>query len=109
MYDYAKENGFINDEDEFLDSITERQDICVNLTQLSDEEVMDTILKESGKLQKKLNLKLKGAIKTGGYSKHSNRKKQIKRKENDVSFNYSDSEFDFENSNLPIEVSDISP
>jgi anaerobic magnesium-protoporphyrin IX monomethyl ester cyclase len=108
MYDYAKEQGFIKNEDEFLDSITERQDICVNLTKLTDDEVMSTILKESKKLQKKLNLKLKGAIKTGGYTKHSNREKQIKRKENDVSFNYSDSEFDFENSNLPVEENNSS-
>ena len=43
MYDYAKANGFITDEDRYLESITERQDICLNMTKMSNEEIMDNI------------------------------------------------------------------
>ena len=32
MYEYAKEHGYITDDDKYLDSITERQDLCVNMT-----------------------------------------------------------------------------
>ena len=100
MYEYAKEHGFIDDDDHFLDSITERQDICINLTKIPEEDVMKIILEEADILQGKLDLKLKGAIKTGGYREHSNKDKQIKRKQNDVTFNYSDTEFEFEDSNI---------
>lgn len=100
MYEYAKEHGFIDDDDQFLDSITERQDICINLTKIPEEDVMNIILEEAEILQGKLDLELKGAIKTGGYREHSNKDKQIKRKQNDVTFNYSDTEFEFEDSNI---------
>ena len=33
MYEYAIENGYIKDENEYLDSITERQDQILNMTQ----------------------------------------------------------------------------
>ncbi len=106
MYQYAKEHGFIDDDDEFLDSITERQDICLNMTNIPDADVMNIIVEEAEILQDKLNLKLKNPIKTE--DGHTNKDKQIKRKRNDVSFNYSESEFDFEESNISIEVDNIS-
>jgi len=40
MWDYAKANGFITDEDKFLDYMTERQDLVLNMTKIPDEEVM---------------------------------------------------------------------
>ena len=40
MYDYAKVNGYITDEDKYLESITERQDITINMTRMSDEEII---------------------------------------------------------------------
>jgi len=50
MYDYAKANGFIIDEDRYLESITERQDICINMTKMSEEEVMSAIKQGAKKL-----------------------------------------------------------
>ena len=69
MYDYAKLNGFITDEDQYLESITERQDICVNMTKMSDEEVMSEIKKGAKKLNDMLGLGLDDStyIKTKKY------------------------------------------
>ena len=51
MYDYAKANGFITDEDKYLESITERQDICINLTKMTDNEVMSAIKEGAKKIE----------------------------------------------------------
>ena len=40
---YALKNGYIVNEDRYLDLITERQDLCVNMTKMSDEEVKAAI------------------------------------------------------------------
>ena len=107
MYDYAKANGYITDEDRYLDSITERQDICVNMTKLSDKVIMDEIKIGAADLNDMLKLGLteETYIKTKGYKtskkffkkgKHALDPENIKRIENDVSFNYSQTEFKFE-------------
>ena len=105
MYDYAKANGFITDEDRFLESITERQDICVNMTKMTDEEIMNEIKAGAKKLNEQLHVGLTDDtyIKSKGYKSHRIKKKlrrpdpeNMKRIENDVSFNYSDTEFKFE-------------
>ena len=117
MYDYAKTKGFITDEDKFLESITERQDICLNMTKMSDEEIMneikigaarlnemldiglteDTYIKTKGYKSQLINKKLKPLIETVDKSKRSRLdSKKIKRIRNDVSFNYSQTDFKFE-------------
>ena len=107
MYDYAKANGFITDEDRYLESITERQDICLNMTKISDEEIMNEIKTGAAKLNKMLELGLTEDtyIRTKGFKtskkffkkrKHALDPEDIKRIENDVSFNYSQTEFKFE-------------
>ena len=122
MYDYAKTKGFITDEDKFLESITERQDICLNMTKMSDEEIMneikigaaklnelldvglteDTYIKTKGYKSQRINKKLKPIIKTNAASFDDKSKrsrldpKKIKRIRNDVSFNYSQTDFKFE-------------
>jgi len=105
MYDYAKKNGFIKDEDKYLDSITERQDICLNMTKLSDAEIMGAIKDGAKKLNQMLELGLSEErfIRTGGYRNHNkltSKKKldpeNLKRNENDVSFNYSQALFDID-------------
>ena len=58
MYDYAKANGFNTDEDRFLESITERQDICLNMTKMSDEEIMNEIKIGAAKLNEMLDIGL---------------------------------------------------
>jgi anaerobic magnesium-protoporphyrin IX monomethyl ester cyclase len=108
MYEYAKEHGFITDEDEYLDSITERQDICLNMTKMSDDEIMGQIKKNALELNKLLELGLdeSSLVKTGGARNHTNLKthwkpeddaldpEDIKRNESDFSFNYSQTAFD---------------
>jgi len=107
MYDYAKANGFITDEDRYLESITERQDICLNMTKMSDEEIMNEIKVGAAKLNEMLDLGLteETYIRTKGYKNRlDNKKKQrprldpdnLKRNENDVSFNYAQTDFKFE-------------
>ena len=122
MYDYAKVNGFITDEDAYLDSITERQDININMTKLSNEEIMSAIKEGAEKLNQMLDLGLNEDtyIKTKNYQSQKVKKtlevpqeqnitslgnkstrqrldpKKIKRIRNDVSFNYSQTDFKFE-------------
>jgi hypothetical protein len=105
MYTHAKEHGFITDDDAYLDSITERQDLCINMTKMSDQEVMGHIKEGAAELNRMLELGLtdETLIKTGGYRKHTkltaNPPKplldpaNLKRNENDVSFNYSQATF----------------
>jgi len=107
MWDYAKANGLITDEDKFLDSITERQDICLNMTKLSDEEIMEEIKSGAKKLNDMLQLGLTEDryIRTGrpvNYKSHKKLQKElpmdpdnIQRNENDFSFNYSAQEFKY--------------
>ena len=122
MYDYAKANGFITDEDRYLESITERQDICVNMTKMSDEEIMneikvgakklnemldvglteDVLIKSKGYKTQRITKKLKVPQETNAASlgNKSTRQrldpKKLKRIRNDVSFNYSQTDFKFE-------------
>ena len=122
MYDYAKVNGFITDEDRYLESITERQDININMTKLPNEEIMSAIKEGAAKLNEMLDVGLTEDIyiKSKGYKSQrikkeleppietkpsdsnikSGRKrlnpKKIKRIRNDVSFNYSQADFRFE-------------
>jgi len=105
MYDYAKMKGFITDEDKYLESITERQDICVNMTKMSDDEIMNEIKKGAAKLNEMLELGLNENtyIKSKGYQNGTVKEELVKplsedmkRIENDVSFNYSATEFKFE-------------
>ena len=105
MYAYAKEHGFITDEDAYLDSITERQDICLNMTRLSDEELLSHIKEGASRLNERLRLGLdrERLVRTGGYRNHhqsTSRDAQaldqdhLRRIPNDVSFNYSQATFE---------------
>jgi len=107
MYDYAKQNGFITDEDRYLESLTERQDICLNMTKMTNEEIMNEIKAGARKLNEMLDLGLTEDtyIRTKGYKNRlDNLKKRkqlldpenLERNENDVSFNYSQTEFKFQ-------------
>ena len=119
MYDYAKANGYITDEDAYLDSITERQDININLTKMSNEEIMGEIKKGAAKLNEMLDIglnedtyiktktfvsqrakkKLEAPIETNVDKKSKRSRidpKNMKRIRNDVSFNYSQTDFKFE-------------
>lgn len=105
MYEYAKKHDFITDDNAYLDSITERQDLCINMTKMSNEEVMAHIKNGATELNQMLQLGLTAdsLIRTGGYRKHTkqtvnNSRPLIKpdtmvRNQNDVSFNYSQATF----------------
>ncbi len=44
MYDYAKEYGFIPDEEEFLLKMGDRQDLRINMTKMTDAEMENAVL-----------------------------------------------------------------
>lgn len=96
MYQYALDNGFIKDEDEYLSDITERQDICINMTKYTDQEILTAIEKNAQSLSDKLEIGLNknNLIKTGGYKKHANKK--LSRNVNSLALSYSESEFTVE-------------
>ena len=122
MYDYAKANGFITDEDRYLESITERQDVNLNMTKMTDKEIMneiqegakrlnemldvglteETFVKSKGYKSQRINKKLEPPVETNiaSFDEESKRPrldpKKIKRIRNDVSFNYSKTEFKYE-------------
>jgi hypothetical protein len=100
-------NGFITDEDAYLDSITERQDININMTKLSNEEIMSAIKEGAEKLNQMLDLGLNEDtyIRTKGYKNRLDNlakqrpkldTKKIKRNINDMNFNYAQTDFKFE-------------
>jgi radical SAM superfamily enzyme YgiQ (UPF0313 family) len=109
MYEHAKQHGFITDDDAYLDSITERQDLCINMTTMEKSEVMGLIKEGAAELNRMLEIGLtdETLIKTGGYRKHTKKTshdakplldpENLKRNENDVSFNYSQATFRNEN------------
>ena len=106
MYEYAKQKNLIIDEDRYLESITERQDVCINMTKMTDEEIMSAIKTGARRLNEELELGLNEDtyIKSKGYQNSKVKKKlkppletdKMERIENDVTFNYSRSEFKFE-------------
>ena len=73
MWEHAIEHGFITDQDEYLTHITERQDVVLNMTSMSDEEMLNEVKDGIDRINKKLDLKLNPdrLIKTGGYAKHT--------------------------------------
>ena len=73
------------------------------MTKLSNEEIMSEIKKGAKELNETLDLGLdeNTYIKTKGYKNSKIKKKQlatsqVSRNENDVSFNYSNTQFEFE-------------
>ena len=105
MYEYALKNGHITDEDAYLDSITERQDICLNMTNMTDEEIMEEIKVGARKLNELLQLGLDEGrlIRTGRPQGDKGKTRDmpidpenIERIENDFSINYSESVFEMD-------------
>ena len=98
MYDHALKHGFIKNEDKYLDSITERQDLCLNMTKMGDDEVKNLIAEGAEKLNAELKIGLDSSklLKTGGYNKHTNKKKlkKLTREKNSLILNYNEAEFE---------------
>ena len=98
MYDHALKHGFIKNEDKYLDSITERQDLCLNMTKMGDDEVKHLIAEGAEKLNAELKIGLDSSklLKTGGYNKHTNKQKlkKLTREKNSLILNYNEAEFE---------------
>ena len=98
MYDHALKHGFIKNEDKYLDSITERQDLCLNMTTMGDDEVKHLIAEGAEKLNTELKIGLSSGklLKTGGYNKHTSKKKlkKLTREKNSLILNYNEAEFE---------------
>lgn len=69
IYEYAVQNGFIKNEEEYLLKIGDRQDLHINLTKMSDEELFNSVKKGLIHLKNKLMIPLTDddVIKTGVY------------------------------------------
>jgi len=77
IYQYAIDNGFITDEEEYLLKIGDRQDLHLNMTKMSDEELVSCVKKELARCAKELQIQLNGdhLLKTGFYHSPDERKK----------------------------------
>lgn len=69
IYDYAREQGLIGDEEEYLLSLGDRQDLRLNLTTMSDEDLIAQVMAGARRCNDVLGLGLSGEtlIKTGVY------------------------------------------
>ncbi len=71
MYDYAREHGFISDEEEFLLQMGDRQDLRLNMTKMTDDEMEKAVLEGLSKCNTDLAIGLdkEHLIKTRYYRK----------------------------------------
>jgi anaerobic magnesium-protoporphyrin IX monomethyl ester cyclase len=114
MYEYARKHGFITDEDDYLtNKITERQDICLNMTSMSNERILELVKEYAAKLNKMLELGLSEDrfVRTGGYRNQRSTKDNVRplldpdaleRNENDFTLNYSQSLFKIDIKPVPM-------
>ena len=58
MYQYAIDNGYISDEEEWLLGVDDRQDLHINLTQMDDETLIRTTTEGLIRINNKLDLGL---------------------------------------------------
>ncbi|MGN7613918.1 B12-binding domain-containing radical SAM protein [Magnetococcales bacterium HHB-1] len=83
MWRHAIENGYITDIEKFLIETTERQDLVLNMTQLSSEALTGEVKGWLARLNQAFggHLECKNLIKTKGYGKHNRyQHKMIKKK-----------------------------
>lgn len=69
VYNYALENGFIQDELNYLLQSGDRQDLHINLTQMPDDYFVAFVKSEMDSLAKKMGLSFDDPLKTGVYQK----------------------------------------
>ncbi len=69
MYAYARDRGLIGDEESYLLRIGDRQDLHINLTKMSDSELIDTVFEELIALKDDLGIPLRDdeVVKTTHY------------------------------------------
>jgi anaerobic magnesium-protoporphyrin IX monomethyl ester cyclase len=69
IYEWAVQNGYIKNEMEYLLEAGDRQDLHVNLTQMSSEELLDRVVHGMQRLAERMGLKFDNPLKTGVYQK----------------------------------------
>lgn len=69
IYEWAKENGHIADEIEYLERIGDRQDMHINMTKMTDAELLQVVETNLLALAKKQGLQLDSVFKTVTYQK----------------------------------------
>ncbi len=69
MYEYAKENGFITDEVEYLLQAGDRQDFHINMTKIPSDEFYNMVVDGLKELAAKMGLKFDNPLKTAVYQK----------------------------------------
>ena len=71
MYDYAVEHGYVKDEEEFLLQMGDRQDLRINMTQIPNDVMENTVLECLSKCNTELaiGLEKEHLIKTQHYQK----------------------------------------
>lgn len=71
MYDYAIDNGYITNEEEYLLAMGDRQDLRLNMTKMTDDEMEEAVLKGLSKCNNNLAVGLdkEHLIKTQYYRK----------------------------------------
>lgn len=69
MYEFARANGFIQNEEEYLLKIGDRQDLHLNMTKMSDVKLIECVSRELARCADELGLELSGdkLLKTGYY------------------------------------------
>jgi len=90
MWKHAVENKFITDADAFLEGITERQDILLNMTKMTDDELMAEVTNGMAHLNQVFGNAMdeESLIRTGGYSHHNKDQSKVQRHRNTTdSFN----------------------
>ena len=83
MWRYCIENGHITDPDAFLMDVTERQDIILNITKMTDEGLYQEVVDGLTLLSEALDLGLKGGslIRTGGMTRHGKNQDKLAEKD----------------------------
>ena len=69
IYDWAVQQGFIEDELTYLMQAGDRQDFHINLTKMSTDEFIDIVVSSMEDLAKKMGLEFDNPLKTGVYQK----------------------------------------
>lgn len=74
MYDYAKQNGFIGDDEEYILNMGERQDLKINMTKMTNCELEECVVNGLKRCNAELNMGLdeNNLIKTGSFKKNKN-------------------------------------
>ena len=67
IYEWAKSNGYIDDEVAYLERIGDRQDFHINLTKMSDKKLIETVTVNLEDLAAKQGFEFESVFKTTTY------------------------------------------